>query len=361
MRFVPGNAQHIGARHSQQDSFGFGDPEDQQFIAHAGFLAIVCDGMGGMECGDAASKTAVRAFLDAYQRKLPQESIPAALERCVIEANQAVVALAHSLGMPEAIGTTLIAVSIHQRELYFTSVGDSGIFYVSHGDLRMINRPHVFANILDAAVARGTLSREDAMSHPERESLTSYIGAERLEEIDRNQDPVVMRPGDAVLLASDGLFKTLDENEIRACLTGNPESWPESLVQCTLAKKRDYQDNVTVLSISAQGDVPIIDIPRTMNHAPPAAVLMVPAAPLVEPAVAPWTPPLQATTTAPPGSSVPWLFIAALLLIGVAIGLWYWEHRPDRPEKPLVSPSTRPVDLTPDPNAPAAPNKKATP
>src|SRR5690242_21476088 len=96
MRYLPGNAQHIGARQSQQDSFGFGDPDDQAFIAHGGFLAIVCDGMGGMEHGDAASRTAVKAFLEAYARKTPQESIPAALERSVHEANESVVELARS-------------------------------------------------------------------------------------------------------------------------------------------------------------------------------------------------------------------------------------------------------------------------
>src|SRR5579871_1082496 len=108
MRFLPGNAQHIGSRHSQQDSFGFGDPDDQAFLEHAGFLAIVCDGMGGMEYGDAASRTAVRAFLDAYRRKTPGETIPDALERSVHEANQQVVALASSLGLVEGVGTTLV-------------------------------------------------------------------------------------------------------------------------------------------------------------------------------------------------------------------------------------------------------------
>src|SRR5712691_11851586 len=101
MRFLPAHAQHIGARHSQQDSFGFANPEEEAFIAHGGFLAVVCDGMGGMEHGDAASRTAVRAFLDAYQRKTPSESIPTALERSVREANDQVVALAQSLGMSE--------------------------------------------------------------------------------------------------------------------------------------------------------------------------------------------------------------------------------------------------------------------
>src|SRR5712692_3246879 len=136
MRFLPGNAQHIGARQSQQDSFGFADPDDQAFIAHGGFLAIVCDGMGGMEHGDAASRTAVRAFMDAYQRKAPQETIPAALERSVREANAQVVELALRFGMVEGIGTTLVAASLVDRAMYYISVGDSGLFHVSGGQMQ---------------------------------------------------------------------------------------------------------------------------------------------------------------------------------------------------------------------------------
>src|SRR5712692_1312802 len=217
MRFLPGNAQHIGGRQSQQDSFGFADPDDQSFIAHGGFLAVVCDGMGGMEHGDAASRTAVRVFLDAYQRKDPAESIPTALERSVREANGQVAALARSLGMSEGIGTTLVAVALQDGSLYFISVGDSGLFHVSGGEIQTVNRPHVFANLLDQAVARGALSREDALNHPERESLTSFIGAESLEEIDRNTEPWPLRNGDTILLASDGMFKTLEPEEMRAC------------------------------------------------------------------------------------------------------------------------------------------------
>src|SRR5580692_3532743 len=175
MRFLPGNAQHIGARHSQQDSFGFADPSDAAFIAHGGFLAVVCDGMGGMEHGDAASRTAVRVFLDAYARKTPWESVPAALDRSVREANAQVVALSHSLGRAESIGTTLIGATLlgggpGQARLYWVSVGDSGLFLIGGGQMRMVNHPHVFANHLDAAAARGTISAEAALAHPERES-----------------------------------------------------------------------------------------------------------------------------------------------------------------------------------------------
>ena len=51
MRHLPAHAQHIGSRRYQQDSFGFADPDDDDFLAHGGFLAVLCDGMGGMEHG----------------------------------------------------------------------------------------------------------------------------------------------------------------------------------------------------------------------------------------------------------------------------------------------------------------------
>src|SRR5712691_3330983 len=206
MRFLPGNAQHIGERQSQQDSFGFTDPDDQAFIAHGGFLAIVCDGMGGMLHGDAASRTAVRAFLDAYRRKTPQEAVPAALERSMFEANAGVLELARGFGKVEGIGTTLVATALVDHGMFYISVGDSGIFHVSGGQMRTVNRPHVFANLLDQAVARGQIKLEEALAHPERDSLTSYIGAEKIEEIDANIDPWPLEDGDTVLLASDGMF-----------------------------------------------------------------------------------------------------------------------------------------------------------
>jgi serine/threonine protein phosphatase PrpC len=272
MSFLPGNAQHIGARSSQQDSFGFGDPDDDAFLAHGGFVAVVCDGMGGMEHGDIASRLAVRAFLEAYQRKLPSESIPEALERSVREANDRVVDMAHDLGAAESVGTTLVAAVLvdsggANKAMYFISVGDSGLFHVSEGQMQTVNRPHIFANILDTAVTRGTMSREQALLHPERESLTSFIGVGVLEEIDRNLDPWPIADGDSILLASDGLFKTLTTAEMLESLNGHPQRWPDALVARTLERQYEYQDNVTVLSVTVK------DKPDTLKLPPPAVEL----------------------------------------------------------------------------------------
>jgi len=80
MRYLPATRNTSEPVIYQQDSIGLADPEDRAFLAHGGYLAVLCDGMGGMQHGDVASQTAVRAILDAYAQKLPDESIPAALE-----------------------------------------------------------------------------------------------------------------------------------------------------------------------------------------------------------------------------------------------------------------------------------------
>ena len=88
MNLKAGNAQHIGARPQQEDSFGFSDPTDKAFICHGGFLGIVADGMGGLTQGGAASTTAVRSFLASYQTKTPKESVVDALLRSLLETNR---------------------------------------------------------------------------------------------------------------------------------------------------------------------------------------------------------------------------------------------------------------------------------
>ncbi|MDP9113562.1 MAG: protein phosphatase 2C domain-containing protein [Acidobacteriota bacterium] len=309
MRYLPAHAQHIGARHYQQDSLGLADPEDQAFLSHGGYLAVLCDGMGGMEHGDIASQTAVRATLDAYARKTSQESIPAALERSAREANEGVIEAALNLGLKEGVGTTLVAAVLHSGFLYFISVGDSAVFHVRDGVLHMVNRPHVFANLLDQAADRGQISRSEAAQHPERESLTSFIGIHNLEEIDHNLEPWPFSDGDTILLASDGMFKTLDPEEIQACLTGHPQSWPQILVDRTLAKGNPGQDNVTVVSITSDsGKLGTWDpqSPDSIFHMPPETV-----------------------PASKSSSQKAWLLAAGLLLlVAVAFGgLWYFSAR----------------------------------
>jgi hypothetical protein len=188
----------------------------------------------------------------------------------------------------------------------------------------MLNRPHIFANVLDAAVARGTMSPTDAESHPERESLTSFIGAESLDEVDRNLEPYPIAEGDLVLLASDGLFKTLSQDEMLACFDGEPQSWPEALVARTIAKKREHQDNVTVLSIAAEPESAAVagSQARSQTARRPASVVPAPEFAGAQP-----TPAFAPQVQAPPTRSrsrMPIVLLIVFLIL--AAGGWAYLH-----------------------------------
>jgi protein phosphatase len=243
----PGNAQHIGSRSEQQDAFGFSAFDDLNFVAHAGILAIVADGMGGLALGKDSSVTAVHTFLATYTDKSPDEKIAAILDRSLHSANRAVNRKAAEAGVEGEAGTTLVAVVIHENLLYRIGVGDSRIYLFRDGKLKQLTTDYNYGRVLDRMVEKGEMSETEAAAHPSRAALTSYLGKAELDEYDQPSDPTIeLQPGDKVLLSSDGLFGFLPEDEIACLMSLAPQQAAEAMVQTTIDKKNPYQDNVTV-------------------------------------------------------------------------------------------------------------------
>lgn len=244
-----GNAQHIGARSSQQDAFGFSNPNEADFVAHAGLLAVLADGMGGLSHGDLASRAALAAFLAAYRQKTTSEGVAAALMRSLASANSAVCELAAHHNASGDLGTTLVAAVLSAEGLEWISVGDSALFLFHSGTFTALNTPHTYAQDLDARVDAGQMTAEAAMADPQREALTSFLGVAPLTHVDCSVRPLSMPPSDCVVLASDGLFKTLNEAEMSAAMHGSPQERCDALVAAVVGKQAQHQDNVTVLAL----------------------------------------------------------------------------------------------------------------
>lgn len=277
MKFTPGNAQDIGARSEQQDSFGFSDPSDPSILAHAGIAAVVADGMGGMENGSAASLNAVQTFLAAYQSKKSGESIPDALLRSLEQANDAVTRLALETGAKDNVGTTLAAAVLHDRHLYWVSAGDSRVYYYNSADRRIyqLTRDHVYAFDLDQRVRNGHITAHEAATHPERAALTSYLGLERLPLIDRSVNPFPVQDGDLVLICSDGLYRALSEEEMAASVQADSRKTCAALVESALAKGVSSQDNITVVALQCgKAAAGVSKLVKTMAAAAGIALLL---------------------------------------------------------------------------------------
>jgi PPM family protein phosphatase len=249
--YAPGNAQAVGKREDQQDSFGFSDPRDASFMAHGGMLAIVADGMGGMAHGAEASQLAVHAFLQQYAGKQIGEAITQVLGRAVEAADRSVFEFASSVGLARDVGSTLVAAAFTPSGLYWMSVGDSALYLCRDGGLTQLNHPHTLGARLAELVKRGAMSPEEAAIDPDRDALTSYIGAGGIAEIDSPSEGVAVAPGDTVILCSDGLYRALSHEEISRIAAGaaDAQEAADTLIASALARDLPHQDNVTVLCV----------------------------------------------------------------------------------------------------------------
>jgi protein phosphatase len=281
VKLRPGNAQHQGARETQQDSFGFSDLDDRLFVAHAGLLGVVADGMGGMAHGGAAGAIAVRTLLQEYAAKPTEEPIPDALLRALRRANDAVVAMAREAGTPDEVGTTAAVVVVHDATLHWIAAGDTRIYLCRDGRLTQVNPDHIYTAELDAKAAAGTISEADAQDDPDRNALTSHLGTARIRQIDRSVRPLPLFEGDRVLVCSDGVYRALSPEEMAAPLADNPQRACETLITRVDAKHLERQDNMTAIVIALDGDQVITGTAeaRTMIIPAASAPAAAPAAP----------------------------------------------------------------------------------
>lgn len=246
-----GNAQDIGQRDQQQDAFAITPLEEERVVEKFGVMAVVCDGMGGMENGAEAAQMGAVQFMRAYLDA--KEVDNHALVDAVYAANSAVYqAFQGKSGM--MAGTTLVAASVLPDGLRFVSVGDSHIYLHRKGKLYQLNRDHNYFTELMDKVNAGEMTLEEAQHHPERAHLTSFVGIEKLEKVDYNIQPVALRPGDRILLCSDGLFKTLSVREIVDVMErSEPNRAQDALLEAVKAKSRRKQDNVTIVLLYCDG------------------------------------------------------------------------------------------------------------
>jgi serine/threonine protein phosphatase PrpC len=250
MRVIPGNAQHIGRRKAQQDAFGYSDLHDEALTQKIGMLAILADGMGGLANGGEASRMAVQTVLDTYTSQvLAGATIPQALDQAVAAADTGVVAVARDLGQVGNVGTTLVALVVHDLHLHWRSVGDSRLYLWRKPYLIQVTEDHDYGQQLDRDAAAGLISADAAARDPQRRALTSFVGQGPVAAVDISRRPLWLRAGDRLLVCSDGLYNGLDEIAIAALLRQSltPHEAAENLVNRVLAQQIRGQDNVTVL------------------------------------------------------------------------------------------------------------------
>jgi protein phosphatase len=231
----------IGCRRTNnEDAFGY-DP------AHG--LCVVCDGMGGGPNGEISSSTAVETLIDSFAASSNSGNpVSSRLLAAFEEANSAVWQLGQ---LPEnkGMGTTAVALALDVDHVVVGNVGDSRAYVVKGGSCTQLTIDHSYINEL---IRNGTLTIEDAKTADLKafESvICRAIGA--ADTVEPEFFSVELEHGLAILMASDGLTRYVQQDEIPAVIAAPSaiEDACGNLIE--LAKQRGGADNITCLLLLA--------------------------------------------------------------------------------------------------------------
>ena len=240
-----------GKREYQEDDYGLLDGRDLGLDGSEHTMLLVADGMGGHVGGATASGLLSKTFVEAY----PQASGPIVdrLRDCLEAGNKAIADAITKNPELDSMGSTLVAAVVSSEGLNWVSVGDSPLWLFREGQLERLNADHSMAPVLADLVATGRMTAEEAARDPSRHSLRSAVMGDDIHLVDVSSQPVAVKQGDRLLLASDGLM-TLSDQEIAAILKETRDSSLEdsaaALIQAVEDAEHPHQDNTTVLLYS---------------------------------------------------------------------------------------------------------------
>ena len=244
----------VGDREEQQDSFGFQINNDS-------LLAVVCDGMGGHNGGAIASKLAVNELMNRLNLNNEINSVPDYLIAALRETDIKIASIKDNKGNQLGAGTTAIAIILKKNELFWCSVGDSRIYLMRGNEMIQATCDHTYKFVLDSQLMNGEISQEEYRNNVAiGDALVSFLGVGNLPMTDINQEPFKLYKDDIIILASDGLYKYLSENEIKSIVTNFSDL--NDAVEALDAKVRRgsrkiklQRDNMTMIIIKTKRSV----------------------------------------------------------------------------------------------------------
>lgn len=236
---------HTGLRRkNNQDSFALVEND-----AHA-LMGIVCDGIGGGNGGDVASRMAVHHMQDSFKafdifKKIDVE-IKQWLLNTIKEANDLIYTEASSNPTLHGMGTTMVGVIQYRDETYIFNAGDSRTYGLYKDDFICLTEDHSYVADL---LKRGEVSEEEARNHPNRNVLTNAVGIWDKVRIDVNK---INNDYRCLLICSDGLHGYVGEAMIRHILESDfsLEKKVDLLIQSAL--DAGGFDNVSVVLVEKE-------------------------------------------------------------------------------------------------------------
>jgi serine/threonine-protein kinase len=228
------------ARENNEDYLGSWQPQSLEEKRRLGAVAVLADGVGGLNYGEVASRLAVETALKTF-REAPGEQTPQQLlTQMFNSANLAV----YDKGMEDhgksRMATTLAIVVLRNNEIVVGNVGDSRVYLVRKAEIKQLSTDHTYTGMQQKF---GLISEQDARTSENRSVLTRSVGHEPVIRVD--VESVTVFKGDRIVLCSDGLYSHVADSEIADIVSRlSPAQACRQLI--ALSEQRGTEDNLSV-------------------------------------------------------------------------------------------------------------------
>lgn len=215
--------------------------EDHHVADEAIRLWLIADGMGGHAGGEIASAIAADVISQGVKQGM-------ALKDAIQKAHRSILDAVKNGEGKYGMGTTIVAVHMSGDNQYALAwAGDSRAYLWDKG-LKQISKDHSYVQTL---VDLGKILPEEARWHPQKNIITQNLGSEFIETVMADVVRDELKPGQRILLCSDGLNDELDDRAISDIIKagGADQDIVDTLVNAVLGGSA--RDNVTVVLISA--------------------------------------------------------------------------------------------------------------
>lgn len=225
-----------------------------QFGAERAHLFLVADGMGGHRAGEEASALAVVAieqftlntFKWFFHSGGPEaERALGQFKTALREADARILKESADDPQLSGMGTTVTMAYHLDAQVCVIHVGDSRAYIFADDELTQITHDHT---LMADLVRRGALRPDQVAHHRLRHVITNVVGGSAA-GVDVEAHTLDMRPGDCLLLCSDGLTEMLSDDAIEATLRTQAE--PEAACTALVAQANEAGgvDNITVVIV----------------------------------------------------------------------------------------------------------------
>lgn len=233
------SATSVGCiRSLNEDSFFVSEPDSKGTV-----LAIVADGMGGHNAGEVASGKAVGILQNGIFKETDM-SAKDVLIKAVEDANQEIYEMSINKKNLSGMGTTITACLAMENSVTAVQVGDSRLYLIRKDKISQITKDH---SLVEMLVENGTITKEEAKNHPQKNIITRAVGTDKTVEADIYEFSV--KKGDTVLLCSDGLVNMVDDEEILSVIKSAETLDAAANTLVSQAEKAGGTDNITVILI----------------------------------------------------------------------------------------------------------------